>query len=345
MEFVTGCSDSLHKIAAERSISMEMHDEIADPLWMALNFNTFERLNKIQKHGARFVHYTSAENAYKMIAGEQVWLRNLQSMNDFMEVRHGADNLAKALNKEDGSKKEFWAALDQIRAGLSERIIEKFNKCLPMVQQSTFAFCMSEHRIEEDEIGRLSMWRAYGNKSGSVAIVVDGSPFLSSSQGEEIGAFTLPIDYLDATEVENVISKLASKLIENSDAIRDVPEDKVVWQITVSLLMRALSNKHPGFKEELEWRIVYNELFGKGKILKQEVESINGVPQLVNKLPVADYANYGLQGTLLHQIVDRIIIGPSDQAWLIYDAFVRALQEKKVENAADKVIVSDIPLR
>ena len=39
--------------------------------------------------GLRLVHYTSVENAYRIITGRQVWLRNASMMNDFSEIEHG----------------------------------------------------------------------------------------------------------------------------------------------------------------------------------------------------------------------------------------------------------------
>jgi len=47
------------------------------------------------KDGARLVHYTSAENAYRIISGKQVWLRNAHLMNDYSEMQHGLESDSK----------------------------------------------------------------------------------------------------------------------------------------------------------------------------------------------------------------------------------------------------------
>jgi hypothetical protein len=39
--------------------------------------------------GARFVHYTSAESALKIITSKRLWMRNTTCMADYREVRHG----------------------------------------------------------------------------------------------------------------------------------------------------------------------------------------------------------------------------------------------------------------
>ena len=37
--------------------------------------------DKIRKQGGRFVHYTSAENAVKIITSQRIWMRNARCMN------------------------------------------------------------------------------------------------------------------------------------------------------------------------------------------------------------------------------------------------------------------------
>src|ERR1039458_4464080 len=43
----------------------------------------------------RFVHYTSAEAALKIIRSKRLWMRNTTCMSDYREVRHGYDILYK----------------------------------------------------------------------------------------------------------------------------------------------------------------------------------------------------------------------------------------------------------
>jgi hypothetical protein len=42
---------------------------------------------------ARFVHYTSAESALKIIESKRVWMRNTTCMADYREVQHGFEIL------------------------------------------------------------------------------------------------------------------------------------------------------------------------------------------------------------------------------------------------------------
>ena len=60
--------------------------------------------------GARFVHYTSAENALKIIQSKRLWLRNTLCMSDFREVQHGFDILQRFFGVPE-KKEAFKAAL------------------------------------------------------------------------------------------------------------------------------------------------------------------------------------------------------------------------------------------
>ena len=54
---------------------------------------TFDAITR----GTRFVHYTSADSALKIINGNHVWARSISTMNDYMEIQYGLDCLNKSL--------------------------------------------------------------------------------------------------------------------------------------------------------------------------------------------------------------------------------------------------------
>src|ERR1700722_17593128 len=63
------------------------------------------------KDYARFVHYTSADAALKIINSKRVWMRNTTCMSDYREVQHGYDVLNKIFSA-DGNLSRFHGALD-----------------------------------------------------------------------------------------------------------------------------------------------------------------------------------------------------------------------------------------
>src|SRR5438477_7266479 len=54
-------------------------------------------MGKRKKLG-RVLHYTSAENAIKIIASRTMWLGNTQCMSDYSEVQHGYEMLWQYFN-------------------------------------------------------------------------------------------------------------------------------------------------------------------------------------------------------------------------------------------------------
>jgi hypothetical protein len=72
---------------------------------------------------------------------------------------------------------------------------------------------------------------------------------------------------------------------------------------------------------------------------------VSGIPQLVYKIPLENNSAAGISGLALADILDRIIIGPSQFPWAMYEAFVAALDEAGVKDAANRVFASQIPVR
>ncbi len=56
--------------------------------------NAAREFREARRTNVKFVHYTSAECAYKIINGEQAWMRKSSTMNDLSEVKHGLSLLA-----------------------------------------------------------------------------------------------------------------------------------------------------------------------------------------------------------------------------------------------------------
>src|SRR5688572_2302086 len=53
---------------------------------------------------ARFVHYTSADAALKIINQKRLWMRNAACMTDYREVQHGFEILLRFFSDKDKAK-------------------------------------------------------------------------------------------------------------------------------------------------------------------------------------------------------------------------------------------------
>ena len=75
------------------------------------------------------------------------------------------------------------------------------------------------------------------------------------------------------------------------------------------------------------------------------METINGVPQQVHKIPLKNFPEDGFGGASIKDFIERIIIGPSDQQDVLFNTFISLLELAGCEDAANRVHKSGIPLR
>lgn len=298
-----------------------------------------ERTLDAARKKQRFVYYTSADTAMRIVQSREIWMRKSHLMNDYREVEHGLDCLNRAYNRNKGRME---LVLDGIFPGFCNRLETIFNNWLPHFRTGTYITCISEHETAEDQHGRLSMWRAYGGGAG-VAIVVHGGPLIRPSHA--LKAYTSPVAYYSDQEVEREFLRLIKNIEDNIDFVRSLGEEAVIGQMFAALRYAVLCTKHPGFREELEWRIIYSPSFAKSERIVSAIESVNGTPQSICKIPLRDVPEEGLYGLALPKFIDRVIIGPSKYPLGIYEAFEALLTGAGVENAAARIVVSDVPLR
>jgi hypothetical protein len=298
------------------------------------------RHQAVSLKGTRFVHYTRAEAAVNILSTKRVWMRKSTCMNDFMEVQHGLNCLVAAYHDEPG--KRLKAHLDSLFPGLSGEFEQLFNGWAPHFHIDSYFSCFSEHHDEEDKHGRLSMWRAYGADSG-VAMVMNNGPFLRPS--DALRAYTSPVAYLDDTQFRCEFSRIPDNMARENEFLRSLGREELKNTIFAAFRFAAVCTKHPGFAEEQEWRVVHCPAYDRSEHLEKSVEVINGVPQPVYKIPLQNFPKMNLYGAAIPELIDRIIIGPTQYPLAICEAFVELLTKAGDPNAAKKVFYSNIPLR
>lgn len=290
---------------------------------------------------SRFAHYTSAENALKIIQSKQIWLRNTVCMADYSEVRHGHALLLRFFS-DPGKRKLFCEALDRCAPGLAQEALNLFDAWWGHLQTSTYICSISEHRDAEDQHGRLSMWRAFGRIG--VALIFR-LPLASKRAVLPLNLILSPVAYFNYEQVENELVSIVGAICEQRDFLGTVKRDLLLGAVLIMLQSAAVSLKHEGFAEELEWRIIYSPKQRASPFILRSIEVVGGIPQLIYKISLEENSEAGISEIAIPQLVDRVIIGPSAFPWPIYEAFVAALDAAGVSDAASRVVVSNIPLR
>jgi len=291
---------------------------------------------------ARYVHYTNADAAIQIIETKRLWMRNTTSMSDYREVEHGFEMLVRFFSQESNFK-QFCDVCDTCAPGKAKEAIDLFNGWWNHIRFDIYVTSVSEHDKSEDEYGRLSMWRAFGGGQPRVAMVFSVPWF--SGAAAAMGMSFNPVLYIERDRSDAPIREMMDNISRERDFLREQGPEEVKNWIFSTLLSSVACVKHAGFAEEREWRGVIAPKLHPPSFLESAIESIRGVPQLVYKIPLDEKVSPAIAGLELSHVLDRVIIGPTPYPIVLADAFRRALGGAGVENVAEKVRVSDIPIR
>jgi hypothetical protein len=299
-------------------------------------------------HGsAKFVHYTSADAALNIIGSKRFWMRNTTCMSDYREVQHGVDIFRRFFSVED-EKRLFCDALDIRVPGAAGDALASFDEwCTPGpsgMRLNTYITSLSEHDESENAHGRLSMWRAFGGSNVARVAIVLKIPFYTGAATFLNVRFS-PVAYSNEAEVHASLRAVVRNVHANGEFLRSFDRSQIAGMVVLMLITGVSCLKHEGFREEREWRAVYNPNRMSSPHMLRSTKVLSGIPQTVYEFPIDKTVCDELSGLDLSLIFDRLIIGPSPYPWVIYEAFVNALSDAGIENAHERVFTSGIPLR
>lgn len=314
-------------------------DEIASRMSQIFMPQYSQRAKMIQESHKKLVHYTSASTALSILKNKEIWMRNTRCMNDFSEIRYGIDLFQKF--RDDREKYENVKGAFGKHKDVFEEAMDKILKDYQLTwANTTYICCFSEHENDEDQYGRLSMWRGYGTDSG-VALVMKPDSFINENPFYQI--YTSPVEYLDKSEFDARLLQFSQIIQKEKDFLESLSENVVFYWIIEMIKFAVTSIKHPGFKEEKEWRVIAD--FNTCKGLKQDTLVVNGIPQLVMKLPLTKEKVNSKRGFSIFANLDHLIIGPTPYPAVIGEALAIELGKCGVDAPWSKIKFSDIPYR
>lgn len=301
------------------------------------------RLKKLKEPGsAGLVHYTSAQSAVCILKDRAIWMRNARCLNDVSEMQHGCSRIRDALDKND-RRKRLIGALNKFAPGAADGAFVLFQGQLPSILTKSYITCVSEHHHNENQHGRLSMWRGYGREAVGVALVLNKNAFFAETNS--LNAFSSPVAYLTDDEVAGDIETIIANIGAHGALIRNAGIARIKNIVFAALLFGSTCLKHPGFSEEHEWRVIHSPEIFPSKALVRSIQIVGGVPQTVYSIPLKDFTSTGGANFSPDNLITNVIVGPSNYPDAVREALICALEGAGVRNAERKVIVSDIPLR
>lgn len=295
--------------------------------------------------GKQFAYYTTAVTASHILKKQEVWMRHTSVMNDRSEIIHGYNSLQRALDSDSG--KRFYRLFDRVRPGLGTRLAAHFANHCQQIIENTYLISLSEHEPHEDNYGRLSMWRTYGEQAG-VAIILDAKTLLS--QQATLHASMYPVYYMDDLACEDpraagqtmqrILQQLCERLSEHVPLLSQLSDADIQQVFFQKMIHLITCTKHPAFAEEKEWRLIYIPELDMNKQLPVDIEHIGAIPQKVVKLPLLDDSSIAIKRQL-----KKILIGPTDYPHVVEEALVVLLQNRGFSAPAQLIQRTNIPLR
>ena len=292
-------------------------------------------------------HYTSLESLEKIIQNNELCFSNPLFMNDHQEMRYGLTEGRSIIRNlaHDESIHKSLKGIDNFK-----KIIESFDVNFRHFDDEhsldVYAFCLSEYDMQSQPHGRLSMWRGYGANGQGAALVFNTSAFnLVPGSPLLIGK----VDYADEADRS---SWLKSAFIECLDSLQDFElSDQNLFNAGFHIfqisLLYGLFSKHPGFREEQEWRIVYLPHLDKQKLMQSArtyvLRDNKVAPKL--KFPIQPLDLEPRQNWTFESILERIVLGPTHASPLAFHSAKRMLESLGKPEFAAKLWVSQIPYR
>lgn len=307
---------------------------MSEAIYEKLFPNNLSEIKLLKDNSFELVHYTSAESLVSILRNKSFWLRPTYNMNDYSEGLHGLDYLNRSyIDESFGFKK----AVEKIFPGKMDALHSYLDRNINDNKYDIFIGCFSQHKKEEDLLGRLSMWRAYGRGSG-VAMVLNKDFFQLDS--EETLLFS-KVSYDDELKFKEEFRQLVLNIQEYKNDIMKLGFQRFSELVLVYFLIKLSSQKHPGFKEELEWRLIHMPKLFPIDHVKERVHVVNGLPQRIYEI----FFYESTEPIDFDSLVKKIIIGPCKNGLAVFDSLMIEMKKAGIKNPHEKIVRSDIPLR
>jgi hypothetical protein len=273
----------------------------------------------------RLFHYTSQAGLLGIVSSNVLWATNALYLNDSSELDYGLtaarEKLRAVLNRSS-------AVSELLRR--TDRLL-KLPILLP--DRNFYACCFCE------ESNLLSQWRAYADRGGGYAIGFETDDLTRAGLKPNLSLF--PVEYGDCgpnaellTHDIGVVCEALDRCIGQWPADRDRLVSAASEDLKLAIIFRVLGLKHPGFREEREWRILANFDSADLSLVRFRQGRTNLIPYV--ELNLSDGASDRLP-------IREVVYGPTAHSELAFQSIVSLF--KKFGFGPPSIWGSNIPFR
>jgi DUF2971 family protein len=197
----------------------------------------------------RLFHYTSQAGLLGIVSSNVLWATNALYLSDSSELDYGltvAREKLRSVFNGSNAVSELLSRTDQLLK-------------LPILvpDRNFYACCFCE------DSDLLSQWRAYADRGGGYAIGFEVDDLTRAGLKPNLSLF--PVEYGDCgpnaellTHDINVVCEALDRCLRQWPGDRDRLVSAASEDMKLAIIFRVLGLKHPGFREEREWRILAN---------------------------------------------------------------------------------------
>jgi hypothetical protein len=260
-------------------------------------------------------HYTGIGALLGIVENRKLWASHIYYLNDAAEIVHARDVLVKLIEKEKTSttEKDF---LD---------LFQEWLKTFSKNAYHLFVFSLSE------EPNLLSQWRSYTPHGKGVSIGFSSDLLLRVVKAQEL---RIARCLYDRHEQEELMLGLLQKMLISFRQLgltQNTSKSKFfqkyhgfLERFRGDILQLFSVIKHPSFKEEREWRIIYKYYL---KYTIPQIKFREGASMLVPYFEIDIDPNKDEK-----LLFDRVYLGPSQHNELSHSALSNFLSNKAVCN-------------
>ena len=215
--------------------------------------NSNDDINLLIDKRPLLAHYTSTAALEAMLRNKEIWFSNPLFMNDLGEIMSGIRLAAQAFD-ECLILHEGLLSIEQTQAAaiFFSDLMVNFEKRGAF---NIYVFCLSEHNWR-DKDGRLSMWRAYGGAGDGAALIFKTEKL---RYNPDAPVYFAKIKYGPESERKGRALELMNqwwRALAYMDFHNPQVMEAALFRLMSEVKYFAITNKHSGFCEEDEWRVV-----------------------------------------------------------------------------------------